>query len=241
MISQKHKCIFIHVPKVAGQSVEQFFVEDEGLTWSEREVLLLGRNDNPAMGPPRLAHLTATGYVQYGYIDEVTFNAYFKFAFVRDPWMRVFSLYKHLRYYPKISFEKFVREELPGTLWETKYWFVRPQADFVCNADGELIVDFLGRFENLQEDFATAMSWIGIQNASLPHANKYGSRSFRERIRKVVGKPVENLRKLNNTDKQNAFANETVQDIVRELYKDDFDLFEYNPTPGMTHQTHNRK
>jgi len=41
MISHKHKTVFVHIPKVAGQSVEQMYLADLGLNWSERAVLLL--------------------------------------------------------------------------------------------------------------------------------------------------------------------------------------------------------
>ncbi len=33
MISHQHKCILVHVPKTAGQSIEHVFLDLHGLTW----------------------------------------------------------------------------------------------------------------------------------------------------------------------------------------------------------------
>ena len=68
MISHKHKTVFVHIPKVAGQSVEQMYLADLGLNWSERAVLLLRPKLNTEKGPERLAHLTAAQYTQFGYL-----------------------------------------------------------------------------------------------------------------------------------------------------------------------------
>jgi len=64
LISHHDKCLFVHVPKCAGQSVEMFFLDRIGLDWERRAPLLLRPNDVPALGPPRLAHLKAAEYVE---------------------------------------------------------------------------------------------------------------------------------------------------------------------------------
>jgi hypothetical protein len=52
------------------------------------------------------------------------------------------------------------------------------QKDFVTDESGNLIVDFIGRFENLTEDFARVCRRIGI-SAQLPHRNKSGRGDYR--------------------------------------------------------------
>ena len=66
MISHRHRCVFVHIPKVAGQSIEHVFLGWNGLNWKGRAPLLLRPNEDPRKGPPRLAHLRAQDYVPDG-------------------------------------------------------------------------------------------------------------------------------------------------------------------------------
>ncbi len=50
MLSRKYKCVFVRIPKVAGQSIEQVFLGFHGLGWDNRDELLLTPNDNPHYG-----------------------------------------------------------------------------------------------------------------------------------------------------------------------------------------------
>ena len=65
MISHHQKCVFVHIPKNAGQSIEHVFINLLELTWETRAPLLLRRNEHPELGPLRLAHLKAEEYVKY--------------------------------------------------------------------------------------------------------------------------------------------------------------------------------
>ena len=88
MLDRKHNTIFVHVPKAAGQSVEKVFIERNGLTWSKRGPLLLRENDDPSVGPERLAHLTAAEYYELGHVTREEFDRMYKFAFVRKEMYR---------------------------------------------------------------------------------------------------------------------------------------------------------
>lgn len=45
------------------------------------------------------------------------------------------------------------------------------QTSYVCDADGKVIVDFIGRFENLAADFNSVSSRLGLA-MTLPHLNR---------------------------------------------------------------------
>lgn len=45
------------------------------------------------------------------------------------------------------------------------------QSSYVCDADGEVIVDFIGRFENLSDDFNSLTRRLGCE-LTLPHLNR---------------------------------------------------------------------
>ena len=170
MISHHDKCLFVHVPKCAGQSVEMFFLDRIGLDWERRAPLLLRPNDVPALGPPRLAHLKAAEYVEKRWMTAEQFEQYFKFTFVRNPWDRTASFYRFLGFDRRCSFEAFVDRHLPEQM-DRKAWFLCPQADYLYGASGSLLVDYVGRFESLAADFAAACERMGIADAHLPHVN----------------------------------------------------------------------
>ena len=98
MISTTHKTIFVHIPKVAGQSIETMFLNDLKLNWGERSELLLRKKKRFEKGPFRLEHLKAHEYVDLNYIKNKTFNSNFKFSFVRNTFSRAYSYYKYLGY-----------------------------------------------------------------------------------------------------------------------------------------------
>ncbi len=171
MISHKHKTIFVHIPKVAGQSVEQMYLRDLGLDWSEREVLLLRPKQKSEQGPERLAHLTAVQYTGLGYISHQDFQQYFKWALVRHPYQRALSCYHFLGYARVLSFENFVREVLPDKIKERHFFFL-PQYDYLHDDKGRLLVDYVGHLERLDQDLAWPKEKSGIAHIAMPHANK---------------------------------------------------------------------
>ena len=51
-------------------------------------------------------------------------------------------------------------------------WIYRNQLDYLTDADGTVIVDYIGRFERLQADFAAAAARLGLQGVAIPHINR---------------------------------------------------------------------
>jgi len=74
-----------------------------------------------------------------------------------------------------------------------------PQLDWISDAEGRIVVDFVGRFENLQGDCQRVCDIIGIE-CTLPHFNKTKrSRNYREYyssrtkriVRETYGRDIE--------------------------------------------------
>jgi hypothetical protein len=229
MICHHYKCIFVHIPKTGGQSIEHVFLDLLGLTWETRAPLLLRHNENPDLGPPRLAHLRAHDYVRYKYLTREQFDGYFKFAFVRNPWDRFLSIYKYLNTGGE-DFRQFGKNFKSG-LWKREHWFVRPQSDFVCNDNGELLVDFVGRFESLQEDFDRICGSLGLPPMTVPHKNKSEAKrpGLRHRIEGFVRRTVPGARgrpvRLPRGDCEP--YDEDLKALVADLYRRDIELFGY--------------
>ncbi len=231
MISHTHKCIFVHIPKDAGQSIERVFLDLLDLKWETRAPLLLRYNDRPELGPPSLAHLRADEYVRYKYLSKELFDEYFKFTFVRNPWDRTVSIYKYFNFNTRFEFKFFLENVLKQGLWQEKNWFVRPQSDFVCAEDGRILVDFIGRFENLQNDFYIVCKKIGLPPTEVPHSNNNVISSPRLSLRPkqfieyaryhIKGKYIPFFEKYQD------YYDDESREMVEELYKKDIELFRY--------------
>ena len=93
------------------------------------------------------------------------YNRLFKFAFVRNPWDRAVSLYHHCLEQPLHHRYKLVKR-MSG-FGEFIRWRVkrRPllQCDTVADGHGNLLVDYLGSFETLADDFSEICRRIGIE------------------------------------------------------------------------------
>lgn len=166
----QHRCIFVHIPKCAGISVSRSL-----------------------FGNVSGAHHTLKKFqIMFGPRE---FSEYFKFSFVRNPWDRLVSAFhflkkggltvcdkkwsdKNLSPYP--DFDAFVRRGLQEKKIRAFPHF-RPQCDYICLAKNRPGVDFIGYFENLDEDFSYICQQLKV-NPTLQSLNRNDSRKrdFRE-------------------------------------------------------------
>lgn len=239
MISHKHRCIFIHIPKTGGMSVEQAFLKSLGLRFylGQNAPLLLSYNKNLSIGPQSLAHLSPLDYVKHSYLSETLFNDYYKFAIVRNPWERMVSIYKHFSYHRYISFKTFLEIEFPK-LKADRYYFVKPQVEYIYDVDGNLLIDFVGRFENLETDFKFISNQVDYQVAPLEHINKSNTRFKRygrghlKFVYKALKEKPYLLKYLNlnitvDKDYRTLYC-DTTRSIVQDFYAEDIKMFNYS-------------
>jgi hypothetical protein len=201
MIISSGKCfLFIHIPKTAGSSIYRALMQfnDAPDTNENRHFDLLTICE-------RYAHLGFhSGCAAKQNHNKTNHNLgplghFFKFAFVRNPWDRVVSMYcyrLHNRELPdKLSFRQFVmkRNEYPFGLY-------REQVNFLENQKGELAVDFIGRFENLQEDWDTVQSRIGLKRklghlkrTSHNHYKTYYNQELIDEVAKIYPRDIADL------------------------------------------------
>lgn len=163
----RHRALFIHVPKSAGRSVVRGLFDVKSVE-----------------------HAPASWYQQ---LDAGRFEQYFKFTFVRNPWDRAVSAYTYLRNGGSpasvedsqwadfvsgfSSFDAFICEWLSAENAMRNALFT-PQVVFLKDIFGCIDMDFVGRFENLQADFDRVAEQLGI-DARLPHLNRSRSEDFR--------------------------------------------------------------
>jgi hypothetical protein len=177
VLSHRLRCIFVHVPKTGGWSVDSFFLEHFGMGWEANDLLLVGKNEDSARGPRNLMHLKASEYLSCGHVTQDQFREYFKFAFVRNPWDRAVSEYKFRDYPRKFDFKTFLFKHCAkseATEGENRDMRVHrtPQYQFLYDEEGNSLVDFIGRYERLASDFATVAERLNLGGKELPHYNR---------------------------------------------------------------------
>lgn len=181
LLSVKRQFIFIHIYKNAGTSITNALMPFASgrLGRVASGCLRMFNISTPFDPQPFARHSTASEIVEL--LGEETFHSFFTFAVVRNPWDWQVSLYKYMLKQTKHQQHNFVKS-LAG-FDEYIRWRcaeeVRFQKDFVCSEDGELLVDFVGRFETIDRDFNAICSRIGI-SASLPRMNVSGTEPYRE-------------------------------------------------------------
>lgn len=155
MICHKYKCIFIHQRKCAGTSLIHAFDFDP---------------DNPDW------HFMNDGLLSPEYASAPA--GYFRFSVIRNPWDRFVSGWKYCtttRHRPLCD----VLANLPQQGHDYRH-LTRPQHKILCDGEGRTIVDYLMRFESLQQDFDQVCDILGKPRRMLAHHNR-GSREHYSR------------------------------------------------------------
>ena len=159
MISHKHKLIFVHINKTGGTSIGDVLKKYSNKSKKHQSIIDSNK--------------------------EAYSNDYFKFTFVRNSWDRFLSLYK---YRIKTNQTNLRSNPAPFKEWAKNIYDKNPkhynahdphkllmlseQLDWITDTDGSIDIDFIGRYENLQEDFDIICEKIGIPKQELPHKNK---------------------------------------------------------------------
>lgn len=179
IISHHLRCIFVAVPKTASQSIRlalrsQLGPQDEEQTgWHTRSTL-----KNKPLAKLRTGHLTAQQTQQ---ALPAIWQSYYKFAFVRNPWDRYVS-FCHFRFKDDPEFKRnptlLMKAYIQGNIHQRSLW-AKPQIDFLADEDGALMVDFVGRYENLQHDLNKILQRLGLRSVALTHMNKSRHDDFR--------------------------------------------------------------
>jgi hypothetical protein len=185
LLSLRHRFLFVHIAKTGGTSVRAAL---QGLRWRDPwywPMFLCSRlsrlsGHRTATKLPRHAKAVAAKEL----LPREFFDALFKFAFVRNPWDLQVSSFHHIRRErPQYlgghdGFADFLRWKLDP---ERPYQYhldtsIELQTDYLVDLHGATIVDFIGRYERLPEDFAEACRRIGIREPPLPHQRRASDR-----------------------------------------------------------------
>jgi len=175
MISYDKKCIFVHIPKTGGNSIENIIWPGdrrESDLWMGQITTYYNKYQTGG-----LQHLFATNIQQE--IGDKIFNDFFKFSFVRNPWDKVISQFcymnrrKDLREFIGMSRDDCLKKYL-ALIQTKKHVQWEKQYKFILDKNENSLVDFIGRFENFENDVRYVLKIINNQISldKIPHTNK---------------------------------------------------------------------
>ena len=225
LISHNQRFIFVHVAKVAGLSIrdalEDYIEEPEHFRIKRPAKIINGKpNILYAMWKEALIHPTVVKIRKE--LGELIFEDYYKFAFVRNPWDLQVSMYHfilketahthHQTVKAMASFNDYLHwmmaTKKPFAKGATKF-----QQQMLCDETGKVLVDFVGRYENLNADFDYLCQRLNIQ-ATMPHLNQSKHRDYRN------------------------YYNAQSRDLVADYFKEDIALFGYEFEGYQNHATY---
>lgn len=198
--------IFIHITKTAGSSFNDFFKKHLG----EHDYLFNGSVNHEVNYFVGFAQNQAMEHLNihqfYKILGKEKFNQCFKFSFIRNPFDRLVSTYHwnkinpfvskdYQNYFKQCSFEQYVLED--------KVQFPSPQHYWICDKNKKLLVNYIGRYENLIEDFKKICQQFSLPFDSLPHTYKTEREAYQD------------------------YYTPAIINKVQQFYKDDLELFDY--------------
>jgi hypothetical protein len=113
------------------------------------------------------------------WIGANIWNSYFKFSFERNPWDKAVSLYYYLvgTTNLKLTFSEYIRQRNDPAVSNYP----------IYTLNGQVAVDYLGRYENLDEDLATISRTLGFPEKLILPRTKANFRKDKRPYRELYG------------------------------------------------------
>jgi hypothetical protein len=180
VISTGKSFIFIHIPKSAGNSIQEVL-----LAYSDDSKTITSHQDGVerfgiAGKVTKQKHATLVEYERILGPEKIT--GFLKFCVVRNPWERAISNY--------LSPHRWMEKRADKYCYVTPTWdeerFLRllgemkPAVEYVKNSKGNVQMDRVIRFENLENDYREVCRELGIASGdTLRHRNRTPPNSYR--------------------------------------------------------------
>jgi len=219
-IYDKHKIIFVHIPKTAGTTInsalgiESLFSKYKSL--DDYDIAILYGNTHTY----ELDHLPARNIKRI--TDCYTWDHYFKFAVVRNPYDRMVSQYFYAietedyrmigkEYFS--SFEIFVNrlyelykmDKFKSFIHKEKSHYI-PQYKYIYDRNGNMLVNYVAYFDNFEEEIENILSFLSKKKLLTKFKHK----------------------KMSSTHSHYyEYYTPELEDKIYEIYKKDFKLFDF--------------
>lgn len=211
------KLIYIRLPKTASTSISDLLIKENNFKYLNSKNI---NHNNIIIEPLRLIkyNLINTNIFSNGLYNEynkiIKIKDHHTFTIVRSPYTRLVSAWKYLTNHEKIksnnmkknidiNFEDFVyyvyKEQKNLELRDR--WHIEPYSNLL-NKSGKIFVDTIIKFEKINKEFKDFCEKFNIKG----------------QLKTLNSSKIKNY---------NSYYNETLIEMVNEIYKSDFNLFKY--------------
>lgn len=172
IISHKHKFVFFAVPKTGTHAIRQALSPHLGPDdWEQQD--LFERKRLPILELAQLRHGHISVRQLQPLLPREQWQSYFKFAFVRNPFDRFVSTCFFLRRNrPGMEQQAtaFMKQAIRTPRFRQRI-LVQPQSVLLTDSTGRVALDYVGRFEALQQSCNEAFERIGLPGPDLKRRN----------------------------------------------------------------------
>ena len=197
IVSHKHKFIFLKTRRTGSSSMEFALEKICGPDDIVTAFLPVPDNYTPRNHEGMESHSSHREIVDL--VGMRIWSDYLKFCFDRNPWDRMVSWYW---FETSLVFPACERKSGEFSRPAFKQWLsvtdMNPNWPLYANSNNKIAVDFLGRYERMEEDWDRVCRMIGISPPPLSHINSYRqeathySRYYDETTKKMVAEAHKN-------------------------------------------------
>lgn len=193
IVSHAKQFVFFAVPKTGTHALRELLSLHKGPEDWEQQILF-GQQQSPIAEIAKIQHGHISVQQIAPHFDQASWQRYFKFAIVRNPFDRFISICFFLNRKNPLFLEtplQWMKSAIKVPRFRERV-LVKPQYQQLTNTQGNIAMDYVGRYEVLQDSIDEICQRLQIETTQLQKRNTSEHKQYREyyddELKSAVGK-----------------------------------------------------